>query len=97
MARSRGNSPRKILYNGDNPKLVHGESYTLKEYAEVAGVTYRCFCSRANGRRLITDSQLIPHQSHKVPNQWSQTKNTAIGWLESPQELLADKWLRKKL
>ncbi len=45
-------STKRIEYRGTHPDLVNGESYTYKEFAKVAGVSYRTFVSRAHNKRF---------------------------------------------
>lgn len=89
--------PKKVKYKGSNPQLINGASYTYNEYAMVAGVTYRCFSSRATNKQIITDRELQPHNSKKVPKKWRNTKNMEVSNLETFSEEMSQEWLSKKL
>lgn len=88
---------RKIKYVGTNPKLVSGNYYTYQEFADIAGVGYRCFVSRANGKFVITDKLLEPLNAHLIPKKWRNKTNTTNSRFEHPFEVVSQKYLSKKL
>lgn len=90
-------STRYIRYKGNNPKLENGKSYTFKQYAEVAGVSYRCFCTRAQGKSIITDAELVPLNAHLIPKAWRNATNIKLTRLESYSEQVSQQWLQRKL
>lgn len=90
-------SVRYIRYKGNNPALENGKSYTFNQYAEVAGVSYRCFCSRAQGKDIITDRELVPLNAHLIPKQWRNVTNVKLSRLESYSQQVSQQWLQRKL
>jgi len=90
-------STRYIRYKGNNPKLVNGKSYTFKDYAKVAGVSYRCFCTRAQGKSVITDKELVPLNAHLIPKEWRNMPDVKLTRLEHFSEQISQQWLQRKL
>lgn len=88
---------KKIKYRGTNPDLVNGALYTYAQYAAIAGVGYRCFQSRAQGKKEITDKELQPHNTHKIPKRWRNTTNFEISNLDTLAEEISQEWLGRKL
>jgi hypothetical protein len=88
---------RKIEYRGTNNSLVNGEKYTYKEFAEVAGVSYRCFVSRAHNKKYITDKELVPLNAHKIPNKWKNKPDLTESRHETYFEKVSQVWLSKSL
>jgi hypothetical protein len=88
---------KKIVYRGTNKSLVSGNSYTFKEFAAVAGVSYRCFVSRAYGKRFISDKELEPLNAHKIPNRWRNKPDTNASRHETRIGVICQEWLSKKL
>lgn len=88
---------KKIEYRGNNPKLISGERYTYKEFAAVAGVRYRCFVSRAQSKKYITDKDLVPLNAHKIPKKWKNKPDLTESRLETYFDQISQTWLRKSL
>lgn len=88
---------RRIKYVGTNPQLVSGNYYTYKEFAKIAGVGYRCFVSRANGKFVITDAMLEPLNAHLIPKKWRNQPNQADSRFDHPFDVISQTYLRKKL
>ena len=86
---------RKIEYRGTNPMLENGKEYTYKEYAKVAGIGYRCFVSRAHNKKYISDKELVPLNTHKIPKQWKNKPDLTTSRLETYIDQVSQKWLRK--
>lgn len=51
--------PKKVLYEGDNPKLVNGRYYLVKEIAELVGITAGVVHYRLKGSLICTDDELV--------------------------------------
>ena len=90
-------STKRIEYRGTHPDLVNGESYTYREFAKVAGVSYRTFVSRAHNKRYISDKELVPLNTHKIPKQWKNKPDLTISRMETYIDQLSQNWLRKSL
>jgi hypothetical protein len=88
---------KRIVYKGNNKSLVSGNTYTFKEFADVAGVSYRCFVSRAYGKRFISDKELEPLNSHKIPNCWKNKPNISASRHDTQIGVICQKWLSKNL
>lgn len=89
---------KKIVYRGTkNTLLIEGNEYTYSEYAKAANVSYRCMMSRIGGKHMVTDNDLKPLDTSKIPKSWRNDTNYAISRFEHPSEILMDKWLRKAL
>jgi len=88
---------RKIEYRGNHPDLVSGQSYTYKEFAKAAGVSYRCFVSRAQCKKYISDKELVPLNTHKIPNQWKNKPDLTESRMETYIDQVSQNWLRRSL
>ena len=89
---------KKMVYKGtNNPFLIDGKEYTYSEYAKAANVSYRCMMSRIGGKHMVTDNDLKPLDTSKIPKSWRNDTNYQISRFEHPSEKLMDQWLRKAL
>lgn len=89
---------RRLKYAGTkSEKLIRGKEYTYKEYADEAGVGYRCMVSRLHGKRMVTDKQLEPLNAHKIPKQWRNEPNLTNSRFDHPEEAVSAQWLRRSL
>lgn len=89
---------RRLRYEGTkSEKLIRGKDYTYKEYANEAGVGYRCMVSRLHGKRMVTDKELEPLNAHKIPKQWRNETNLADSRFDGRTEVLSNQWLRRSL
>lgn len=89
---------KHLKYVGTNAKkLINGKEYTYKDFANEAGVGYRCMVSRLHGKRIVTDKELEPLNAHKIPKQWRNEKNLADSRFEHPLEALSAQWLRRSI
>ncbi len=83
-------SIRRLRYEGTkSEKLVRGKEYTYKEYADEAGVGYRCMVSRLHGKRFVSDKELQALNAHKIPKQWRNVPNPAVSRFEHPSEAIS--------
>jgi len=90
-------STKRIEFRGNHPKLENGKSYTYNEYAEVAGVGYRCFVSRAHNKRFISDKELEPLNAHLIPKRWRNKPDQTASRMETYIDQVSQRWLRKPL
>ena len=89
---------KKMVYQGTkNPFLIDGKEYTYSESAKAASVSYRCMMSRIGGKHMVTDNDLKPLDTSKIPKSWRNDTNYEISRFEHPSEILMNKWLRKAL
>jgi len=88
---------RKIEYRGTHPDLESGKKYTYREFAKAAGVSYRCFVSRAHNKKYISDKELVPLNAHKIPNKWKNKPDLTESRHETYSEQVSQKWLRMSL
>ena len=89
---------KKLVYRGTkNPLLIDGNEYTYSEYAKAANVSYRCMVTRIGGKHMVTDNDLKPLDTSKIPKSWRNDTNFEISRFEHPCEILMDRWLRKAL
>lgn len=89
---------KKLVYRGTkNPLLINGNEYTYSEYAKAANVSYRCMVTRIGGKHMVTDNDLKPLDTSKIPKSWRNDTNYEISRFEHPCEILMDRWLRKAL
>ena len=74
-------------FYGDMPPLVTGESYSLREYSEVSGVSIKCLSNRRSR-----------YKNPPIDNDFLQAVYTREPCtLESEIDLISDSWLRRKL
>ena len=90
-------SIKRLEYRGTHPELENGAKYTYREFAKVAGVSYRTFVSRAFNKRYISDAELVPLNTHKIPKQWKNKPDPTISRLETYFDQVSQSWLRKSL
>lgn len=89
---------KKLVYRGKkHPLLIDGNEYTYSEYAKAANVSYRCMVTRIGGKHMVTDNDLKPLDTSKIPKSWRNDTNYEISRFEHPCEILMDRWLRKAL
>lgn len=89
---------KKLVYRGTkNPLLIDGNEYTYSEYAKAANVSYRCMVTRIGGKHMVTDNDLKPLDTSKIPKSWRNDTNYEISRFEHPCEILMNRWLRKAL
>lgn len=90
---------RRIKYGGDRDDLVKGEYYTYKDYAKIIKGSYRCMRQRLQGKFVVTDDMLYEYGSKKTGWKWKGGEQPE-GYgdrLETEQQVLSDKWLRRTL
>ena len=97
MEREKMGSIKHLEYRGNHPDLINGQSYTYREFAKVAGVSYRTFVSRAFNKRFISDAELVPLNTHKIPKQWKNKPDLTISRMETYIDQVSQNWLRKSL
>jgi hypothetical protein len=83
-----------IQYVGKSDKLLHGKHYTYAELAMVAGVSAGAMRNRIRKSNIIDDHQIfVTRQKNPERKRYISLTST----LETTEEKMSDKWLRRKL
>ena len=101
MEKENMGNTKKVLYKGNHPELVNGESYTYQHFAKVAGVGYKCMYSRLYGKRFVSDNELQPLKSKNIAKKWlpdwSPETDAGYSRFENAVEQISQKWLSRSL